>query len=103
MLPMVKIIDAETGQAKASATFNAQWYPHVTAYIKRTGGSAHSVLLQGSINNADWVDIGSALTTDGILTNFVAAYGYIWYPYYRIYITTNTDGTLNAWIGAGGA
>jgi len=103
MLPVRKIIDAETGQAKASLTFTAQWYPHVTAYVKRTGGSAHSVILQGSINNVDWVDIGSALTTDGILTNYVAANGYIWYLYYRIYITTNTGGTLNAWMGAGGA
>jgi len=100
MLPIQKIIDAETGEAKASDIFTAQWYPHITAYIKRTGGSAHSVKLQGSINNTDWVDIGSALATDGILTNFDGT-KQIWYLYYRIYITTNTGGTLNAWIGAG--
>jgi hypothetical protein len=100
MLPIQKIIDAETGETKASDIFNAQWYPHITAYIKRSGGSAHSVKLQGSINNIDWVDIGSALTTDGILTNFDGTKR-IWYLYYRIYITTNTGGTLNAWMGAG--
>jgi len=103
MLPIQKIIDAETGQAKASAVFNAQWYPKVTAYVNCAGGSAYSVKLQGSINNVDWFDIGTALTATGILTNFVAAYGDIWYPYYRLWITTNTGGTINAWMGAGGA
>jgi hypothetical protein len=102
MLPTQKVIDGETGEAKASATFTAQWYPNVTAYVKRTGGSAHSVKLQGSINNVDWVDIGSALTTDGILTNFDGT-KLVYYLYYRIYITTNTGGTLNAWMGTGGA
>lgn len=106
MLPVVKIIDEETGTGKASEIFRAQWYPKVVAYVKQTGsGLALSVKLQGSINGTDWVDIGSAITANGILTNFVAAYGDIWYPLYRIYITTNT-GTLpvlNAWIGAGGA
>jgi hypothetical protein len=101
MLPIVKVLVGETGETKASKTFNAQWYPHVTCYVKRTGGSAHSVKLQGSVNNSDWVDIGSALTTDGILTNYDSKH--IWFLYYRLYITTNTGGALNAWIGAGGA
>jgi hypothetical protein len=101
MLPIVKVLVDETGETKAGKTFNAQWYPKVTLCVKRTGGSAHSVKLQGSMNNSDWVDIGSALTTDGILTNFDGTKE-VWYPYYRPYITTNTGGTLNAWMGAGG-
>lgn len=104
MLPIEQILVDETGQAKASAVFNAQWYPKVTAYVKRTGGSAHSVKLQGSMNNSDWVDIGSALTADGILTNNAVTTNIeLYFLYYRIYITTNTGGALNAWIGAGGA
>jgi hypothetical protein len=99
MLPIQKILEAETGFNKASNIFNAQWYPKVTVYVKRTGGSAHSVKLQGSLNNSDWVDIGSALTTNGILTNFDGTKE-VWFPYYRLWITSN-DGTLNAWAGAG--
>ena len=102
MLPIEKVVDGETGEGKASKTFTAQWYPDVTFYIKCTGGTAHSVKLQGSINNTDWVDIGTALTADGILTNYDGTKK-VWYLYYRLWITTNTGGTLNAWAGAGGA
>jgi len=105
MLPVDKIIDDEAGQSKASNTFNAQWYQYVTAYVKQTGtGLSLSVKLQGSINNADWVDIGAAITANGILNNFDGT-KLVYYPYYRIYITTNsgTNNLLNAWIGAGGS
>ena len=103
MLPIEKVVDGETGEGKASAIFNAQWYPHVTAYVKRTGGSAHSVKLQGSLNGTDWSDIGSALTDNGFLTNYESTKGYVWCQYFRLYITTNTEGTLDCWMGAGGA
>jgi hypothetical protein len=105
MLPVDKIIVDEAGQNKASQTFTAQWYQHVTAYVKQTGtGLSLSVKLQGSINNVDWVDIGTPITANGILTNFDGT-KLVYYLYYRVWITTNsgTNNLLNAWMGAGGA
>jgi len=106
MLPVEQIIVDETGQDKASAIFNAQWYPDVAAYVKQTGtGLTLSVKLQGSVNGSDWNDVGSALTANGVLHNFDGTKR-VYYPLYRIYITTNSGNEgfkLNAWICAGGA
>ena len=106
MLPVKQVITDEVEDEKASDIFNAQWYPDVTAYVKQTGTDlALSVKLQGSLNNSDWVDIGNPITSDGILVNHDGTKR-VYFPYYRLYITTNT-GTegfkLNAWMGCGGA
>jgi len=90
-----KVFTDKTGTG-TSEVFTGNWYPNVTAYIKRTGGTAHSIQLQGSINGVDWFNVGSAITGDS------GTNGTTWALHWRLSITSN-DGTLNAWIGAGGA
>jgi hypothetical protein len=69
--------------------------------IIRTGGSAHSAQLQGSMDNVNWANVGSAITgTFG--NNVVSNYGNVWFLYWRLNLTSN-DGTIDAYIGAGGA
>ena len=97
MLPVEKVFDGETEATANSAIFNAQWYPKVTAQVKRDGGSTHTVKLEGSINGVDWeeVDAGGANIT--LLKSSTD-----WYHYFRIVLSGN-DGAIDAWIGAGGA
>jgi len=90
-----KVFTDKTGTGD-SAIFNAQWYPDVTAVILRTGGTAHEVKLQGSLDATNWVDVSTAITGDHKSVTGE------WYLYWRIVIVSN-DGTINAWIGCGGA
>lgn len=94
MLEPRKVFTSKTGTG-FSEVFTAQWYPKVTVQIKRTDGTAHSAQLQGSLDKTNWVDVGSAIT---------GAFGNsdVWFLWWRLNLTSN-DGTIDAWIGAGGA
>ena len=88
------MFDAKTGTG-VSKIFTAQWYPKLTVQIKRTDGSAHAIDLQGSLDGVNWVTVGATITTDYSSSD-------TWFLYWRLNMTAN-DGTIDAWIGCGGA
>jgi len=90
-----KVFTDKTGTGN-SEVFCAQWYPIVTAVIIRTGGTAHECKLQGSLDGVNWVDVATGITGDH------KSVANEWYLFWRLVIVSN-DGTINAWIGAGGA
>jgi len=95
MLEPRKVFTDKSGTGN-SEIFTAQWYPIVTTVIKRTGGSAHDITLQGSLDKTNWVDVATGITADH---KSISGECYI---YWRLSIVSN-DGTINAWIWAGGA
>ena len=94
---------AKTGNG-SSKVFTAQWYPNVTAVLALTYGTTPTVTvaLEGSLDNVNWVSLASATYTSGALKNLEKPVTG-WYLHYRLTLTLNTDVTVDAWIGAGGA
>jgi len=97
------VFAAKTGNG-SSKVFTAQWYPNVTAVLALTYGTTPTVTvaLEGSLDNVNWVSLASATYTSGALKNLEKPVTG-WYLHYRLTLTLNTDVTVDAWIGAGGA
>lgn len=94
---------AKTGNG-SSEVFTAQWYPNVTAILALTYGATPTVTvaLEGSLDGTNWVSLASATYTSGAVKNLEKPVTG-WYLYYRLTLSANTNVTVDAWIGAGGA
>jgi hypothetical protein len=97
------VFAAKTGNG-SSEVFAAQWYPNVAAVLSLTYGSTPTVTvaLEGSLDNVNWVSLASATYTTGAVKNLEKPVTG-WYLFYRLTLTLNTNVTVDAWIGAGGA
>lgn len=102
-VPVVTSLAAGTSATGAGTALNGNLphNNHTLVVLTSAGVTAGAVQLQGSLDNVNWFNLGSALSTTAATTVYSVSVANTPFQYIRANVTsTITGGTITAWVAS---
>lgn len=103
-LPPIKSLNAVSATGAGTALDGLACRANAVLTVTTSAGtSAGSVVLEGSLDGANYVTLGSAVTTSAASTTYTVVAANTYMRYVRARVATGiTAGTVTAWVGLNG-